>query len=146
MSLSNAMENSLLLFLLNNTDFAGIGDAGGLRGSVVAGSLWWALFTADPGEAGTAVTNETAYTGYARKASARSGAGIVVTAGSASPAADQTFGECTAAAGGAITHFGLVSSASGAGVLMWSGTYTPNVTMAIGVAPVLKATSTVTLD
>lgn len=146
MSKSNTFENALLLLIFNNTDIAGIGDAGGLRGSVTAGSLYLTMCTADPGEVGTAITNETAYTGYARKAVARSGAGWVVTGNSVSPAADQVFGECTASPGAPLTHFGVVASSSGAGLLLYKGPITPNITMAVGVAPVFKATSTITED
>ena len=146
MSKSNTFENDLVLLLFNNTDIANVGDAGGVRGSVTAGSLWLSLHTADPGETGTAVTSETAYTGYARQAVARSGAGFVVTNNSVSPAANVDFPECTAAAGGPITYFGVVNTSSGAGKLLYSGTVTPNVTMAVGVIPRLKTTSTITED
>jgi hypothetical protein len=146
MSKSNACENSLLLLIFNNTNFALIGDATGLRGSTAAGSLYVSLHTADPGEAGDQMTSETAYTGYARVAAARSGAGWVVTGNSASPAANIDFGECTASPGGVITHFGVGTSSSGAGVLLYSGTYSPNATMAVGVIPRLKTTSTITED
>lgn len=146
MSKSNTFENSLLLLIFNNTNIANIGDAGGLRGSVAAGNLYWALHTADPGEAGTAITSETAYTGYARVAGARSGAGFTVTANSVSPAANVDFGECTASPGAAITHFSIVDTASGAGTILYSGTMTPNVTMAVGVIPRIKTTSTITED
>lgn len=144
MSKSNAAETAILSLIFTNTDWANIGDAGGIRGSVVAGSLWWSLHTADPGETGTAVTSETAYTGYARVAAARSGAGFTVTADSVSPPANVDFGECTASPGGPITHFGIVSTASGAGILLYSGTMTPNVTMAAGVIPRIKSSSTIT--
>ena len=148
MSKSDTFENDVMLLIFNNTAIANIGDAGGVRASVAAGSLYWALHTADPGEAGTAVTSETAYTGYARIAKARaSGAGgFTVTGNSVSPAENIDFGECTAAAGGAITHASIVNTASGAGKLMWSGTVTPNITMAVGVIPRLKTTSTITED
>lgn len=146
MSKSNTFENDILLLLFNNTPIANIGDAAGILGSAVAGSLYLSLHTADPGEPGTAITSETAYTGYARKAIARSGAGFVVTGNSVSPAADQDFGECTASPGAALTHFGIVNTASGAGKLLYSGTLTPNVTMAVNVIPRVKATSTVTED
>ena len=146
MSKSNTFENDLMLLIFNNTNIADIGDAVGLRGSTTAGSLWFSLHTADPGEAGTAVTNETAYTGYARVAAARSGVGFVVTGNSVSPGANVDFGECTAAPGAAITHFGVVNTASGAGKLLYSGTVTPNITMAVGVIPRLKTTSTITED
>ena len=146
MSKSNTFENDLMLLIFNNTAIANIGDAGGLLGSAGAGSLWWALYTATPDEAGTAVTNETAYTGYARVSAARSGAAFTVTANSVSPVANVDFGECTASPGGPITHFGIVNTSSGAGKLLYYGTVTPNITMAAGVVPRLKTTSTISED
>jgi hypothetical protein len=146
MSKSNTFENDLLLLLFNNTAIADIGDAAGLRASGAAGSLYWSLHTADPGEAGSAVTSEAAYTGYARVAAARSSAAFTVTANSVSPVANVDFGECTASAGGPITHFGIVNTASGAGKLLYSGTMTPNITMAVGVIPRIKTSSTITED
>ena len=146
MSKSNTFETDLLGLIFNNTAIADIGDVAGLRASTVAGSLYWSLHTADPGEPGTAVTSETAYTGYARVAAARSGAGFVVTGNSVSPAANVDFAECTAAPGTAITHFGIVNTASGAGKLLYKGTMTPNPTMAVGVIPRIKSTSTITED
>jgi hypothetical protein len=78
MSKGNTFENDLLLLIFNNTDIADIGDAGGLQNSATAGSLYIALHTADPGEAGNATTSESAYGSYARQAVARSGAGWTV--------------------------------------------------------------------
>lgn len=146
MSKSNTFESDLLLLIFNNTNIADIGDATGLRGSSTAGSLYWSLHTADPGEAGTAVTSETAYTGYARVSAARSSGGFTVSGNSVSPPSNVDFGECTASPGGAITHFGVVNTSSGAGKLLYSGTMTPNITMAVGVIPRIKSTSTVTED
>lgn len=146
MSKSNTFENDLMLLLFNNIAITDIGDAAGLRATTTAGSLYWSLHTADPGEAGTAVTNETAYTGYARVAGARSGAGFTITGNSVSPPANVDFGECTASPGAALTHFGIVNTASGAGKLLYSGTLTPTITMAIGVIPRIKPTSTITED
>jgi len=146
MSKSNTFENSLLLLIFNNTDIAEIGDATGIQGSSTAGSLYYSLHTADPGEDGSAVTSETDYTDYERVAGARSGAAFTVTDNSVSPAANVDFAECGATAGAAITHFGIVNTASGAGVLLYSGTVTPNITMATGVIPRLKTTSTITED
>lgn len=146
MSKSNVFEADLLSLIFLNTNIADIGDATGLRGSSAAGSLYWSLHTADPGEAGTAITNETAYTGYARVAAARSGAGFTVTGNSVSPPANVDFGECSASPGGALTHFGIVNTASGAGKLLYKGTLTPNITMAVSVVPRLKSSSTITED
>jgi len=144
-SKSNTFENDLLALIFTNVAITDIGDAGGLRATATAGSLYWSLHTADPGETGTAVTSETAYTGYARVAAAR-GAGFTVTANSVSPPAAVDFGECMASPGGAITHFGIVNTSSGAGKLLYSGTMTPNITMAVGVVPRIKTTSTITED
>ena len=120
MSKSNALENAYLLNLFNNTPFAGIGDAAGLLGSAVAGSLYVSLHTADPGEAGIQTTSEAAYTGYARAAVARSGAGWVVTANSVSPAAVIAFAVGTAG-GETCPYFGVGADLSGAGILLYSG-------------------------
>ena len=146
MSKSNVFENDLLLLLFNNTAIADIGDVAGLRASTTAGSLYWALYTADPGEAGTAVTSEAAYTGYARVAGARSSSAFTVTANSVSPVANVDFGECTASAGGPITHFGIVNTSSGAGKLLYSGAFGTAITMAVGTIPRIKTTSTITED
>lgn len=146
MSKSDTFENDWQKLVFQNTAIANIGDAGGLLGSSTAGSLYWALYTADPGDTGTAVTNETAYTGYSRVAAARSAGGFTVTGNSVSPPSNVDFGECTASPGAALTHFGVVNTSSGAGKLLYSGTLTPNVTLAVGVIPRIKSTSTITED
>ena len=146
MSKGNTFENELLLHIFNNSDIALIGDATGLRGSTTAGSLYYSLHTADPGEAGTQTTSETAYTGYARVAGARSGAGFTVTGNSVSPAANVDFGECTASPGAALTHFAIGTASTSTGKVLYKGTLTPNVTMAVGVIPRIKSTSTITED
>jgi len=148
MSKSDTFENDWMLLLFNNTNIANIGDATGIRGSTTAGTFWLSLHTADPGDTGTAVTSETAYTGYARQSVNRaSGAGgFTVTGNSVSPTSNVDFPECTASPGGAITHFGIVNTASGAGKLLYKGAISPNITMAVGVAPRVKNTSTITED
>jgi hypothetical protein len=145
MSKTNTFENSLLLLVFNNTGIANIGDATGLRGSTAAGSLYISLHTADPGEAGAQNTSECAYTGYARVAVARSGAGFTVTANSVSPAANIDF---PAATGGSetATHWGVGVAASGATTLLYKGTITPNIAISNGVTPRLTTATTVTED
>src|SRR5688500_20383771 len=127
MSKSDTFEQDLLKLIFQNIAIADIGDVGGLRATVTAGSLWLSLHTADPGEAGTGVTSETAYTGYARKAVARAAGagGFTLTGSSISPTENQDFGECTASPGGAITHFGVVNTASGAAKVLYKGALTP---------------------
>ena len=134
MSKSNAMENGMLLLFFNNTDFAGIGDAGGLQNSAVAGSLYVSLHTADPGEAGSQTTNEANYTGYARVAVARSGAGWTVAANAVSNTAAVTFGLCTVGSN-TVTHFGVGTDLAGAGTLLYSGTLTAQLIVNPGITP-----------
>jgi len=145
MSKADTWEAGLLDLLFKNTDFTGVGDAGGLRGSATAGSLYLSLHTSDPGEAGDQTSNETAYTGYARQAVTR-GAGFTRTGNSISPAANVDFPICTASPGGAITHFGIGTASSAAGKLLYSGTVTPNITVAVNGIPRLTTASTVTED
>lgn len=145
MSKSNTWENGLLLLLFNNTDFANVGDATGLRGSSTAGSFHFGLSTGDPGEAGAQNTSETTYTSYARVAVARSGAGFTVTANSVSPAAAVTFPAGTGGSG-TVTHYTLGTDSSGAGTLLYKGTVTPNIVTGNGVTPQLTTTTAITED
>lgn len=137
-------EAAMLDLLFINTNAANIGDATGLRGSTTAGSLYFSLHTADPGVGGDQTTSETAYTGYARMAVARSGAGFTRTGNSISPAANVDFAICTASPGAAITHFGIGTASSGAGVLLYRGPVSPNITMAVNVIPRLTPATAVT--
>lgn len=113
MSASNALETAILSLLFENANIANIGDATGLRGSTVAGTISVALHTADPGEGGTQATSEATYTGYARVTVARSAAGWTVTGNTVVNDATVAFAPCTAGAN-SITHFsiGLDSAAS----------------------------------
>lgn len=141
MSKQNDFENDLLKLIFNATAIADLADN---DATAPATNLSVALHTADPGEAGTQLTSETAYTGYARINVARTTGGWTVTTNSVSPVANIDFGECTAAAGAAITHFSVGTGV--ANKLLYSGTVTPNITMAVGVIPRLKTTSTITED
>jgi hypothetical protein len=145
MSKTNAAENALLLLIFNNTNFANVGDATGLRGSTTAGSLHVSLHTSDPGEAGDQTTNETSYTSYARVAVARSGAGWTVTGNSVSPAATISFPACTGGTA-TITHVGIGTASSGAGVLLYKGAVSPNISVSSGVTPQLTTASAITED
>lgn len=135
MSATNAFESAILTLIFANTSAANIGDATGLRGSTTAGSFYISLHTADPGETGTQTTSETAYTGYARIAVVRSGAGWTIGGTTnASNAALIAFANCTASPGAAITFFGIGSDVSGVGNLFLRGAIT-SYQPAIGNAP-----------
>lgn len=147
MSKSDTWENDLLKLVFNNVGTSLIGDATGLLPSGTTGSLYLSLHTADPGESGTQATNETAYTGYARYAIARTAAGFTVTANAVNLVANADFGVCTASPGGNLPFFGVGTAASGAGKLLYSGTLTPNIIMNIGVQPrITTAANLITED
>src|SRR5688500_12564023 len=145
MSKTNAWETALLQLVFENTNAANIGDATGLRGSTTVGSLYFALHTADPGEAGSQTTSEAAYTSYARVAVARSGAGFTVTANSVSPAANVDF---PAATGGSETetHFSVGTASSGAGKILYKGAISPTIVVSSGVTPRLTTATAITED
>lgn len=145
MSKSNAWETDLLNLVFKNIDAANIGDATGLRGSSTAGNFYLSLHTADPGEAGDQTTNEAAYTSYARVAVVRSAAGFTVSGGSVTLAANVDFPTGTGGSGTA-THFGIGTSSSGAGKLLYSGTITPNLPLGNGITPRLGIGTAVTED
>lgn len=145
MSKTNVFENALLLLVFNNTPITLVGDAAGLLGSAAAGSLYVSGHTADPGEAGDQTTNEIAYTSYGRVAVARSGAGWTVTANSVSPAAAITFPAGTGGSG-TMSHFGVGTSSTGAGKLLYKGTVTPNIVCGNGVTPQLTTATAITED
>ena len=63
MSKANTFETDFLELYFNNTTHAAVGDATGIVGSTVAGSLFVSLHTSDPGEAGNQSTNEASYAG-----------------------------------------------------------------------------------
>lgn len=137
MSATNAFETSLLGHIFQNAAIANIGDATGLPASATAGSLFVSLHTADPGEAGAQNTNEVSYTGYARQAVDRSGSGWTVSGNNVSNAALIAFGPCTAGSA-TITHFGIGTSSSGEGNLLFKGALTTPISVTTG----LNATQT----
>lgn len=127
MSLSNTTESNLLLLLFNNTGWANVGDATGLRGSTTAGSFFVTGHTADPGETGTQSTSETSYTGYSRQAVARSSGGWTVSGTAPTQAANAAqiqLGSMTAGGPVTITFLGIGAQTSGANELLFSGAVT----------------------
>lgn len=145
MSKSDVWENALLLLLFQNTTFANVGDVTGIRGSTAAGSLFWGLNTADPGEAGTQTTSESAYTSYARVAAARSSGGFTVTTSTVNPAATVSFPACTGLTS-TVTFASIGAATSGTGILLYSGAVSPTIAVSTGVTPQLTTASAITED
>jgi hypothetical protein len=141
MGKSTTFCNDFLKLLFNATAIANIAD--NATGSPLT-NLAVALHTADPGVGGTQSTNETAYTSYARVNVARSTGGWTAsTAATTSPVADITFPTCTGLTA-TITHFSIGATGGGATKIFYSGTVTPNISIANGVTPKLTTASTVT--
>jgi hypothetical protein len=139
MSKSNSFENSLLQLLFNNVDIANIGDAAGIQNSAVAGSLYVALHTADPGEAGDQTTSECAYGSYDRVAVARTVGGWTVVTDTASNTALAQFPECTSGSE-TITYVSIGTSAyPTAGVILYSGALTSSRSVSTGIQPQFAA-------
>ncbi|MCA6385282.1 MAG: hypothetical protein IM620_17545 [Cytophagales bacterium] len=134
MSFTDASEQALLDLIFLNTNWANIGDATGLRGSSAAGNFWISLHTADPGEGGTATTNETSYGSYARQSVSRSGTGWTRSGSTISNVAAVTFPSATSGTA-TITHFGIVTSSSGAGSLLIRGALSSSIAVSTGVQP-----------
>ena len=143
MSKSNAYETSVLALLLNATTIANVANN---AASAPLTNLYLSLHTADPGEAGTQATNEATYTSYARVAVPRDAVSadrFIVSGDTATLGAIKAFPQ---ASGGSelLTHFGVGSSVSGAGVLYYSGTITPNISVTSGVTPRLTTGTQIT--
>ena len=122
MSASNTTENDILKLICQGADPAWRAAATG----------YWALFTADPGEAGS-LAAECTYTGYARvaqtKATAWTDGGSTF-----SNAALVQWPQCTGGTNDA-THFAWVSSASGATAYMLSGALASTLSISNGIQP-----------
>ncbi len=144
MSKSNTFENDLLQLLFNNVDIADIGDASGIQNSAAAGNLYVALHTADPGEAGNATTNETAYTNYARVAVARTVGGWTVVGASVNNTAQVTFPQC-GVTGATITHASITTAASGASKILYSGALSSSLAVANQITPFFAAGTGITV-
>lgn len=142
MSIADATENGVMLLIFNATTWANyaINATSSPETNIIV-----ALHTADPGEAGTQSTSESAYTSYARVNVVRTSSGWTVTGGSVSPAANIDFPAGTGGSG-TITYFSTGKSGGGATPILWSGTVVPNVVSGSGVTPRLTTASTLTLD
>ena len=142
MSKSNFLENAILALLFNGTGIANLAADAEVAPLT---TLYVSLHTAAPGEAGTQATNEIAYTNYARVAVARTAAGWQVTGNAVSPAQNIDFPTGSGGTGTA-SHFGIGLSQNGAGILLYSGTITPNIVCGNGITPRLSTTGTITED
>lgn len=135
MSFSNTAETAVLQQVFNGTALPWNANT----------DLWLALHTADPGEAGTAVTSEATYTSYARIALARA-TDFTVTGATVENANQEAFPQSTGGSN-VITHASVVTTSSGAGTIIARAALTSSITVTTGVQPLFAAGAlTFTLD
>ncbi len=127
MSFSNTAETAILNYIFVGTNVSWDGNT----------DLWLALHTADPGEAGSAVTSEATYTSYARVAVTRS-TDLTVSGNSVSNANLEQFPQCT---GGSetITWASIVTSSSGAGTIIVRAQLDTSIPVSTGIRPQFDA-------
>lgn len=127
MSFSNDSETAILEHVFVGTALPWNGNT----------NLWLALHTGDPGESGTATTNEATYTSYARVVLTRA-TDITVTGNQISNTNLEQFPVCT---GGSslCTHISIVTTASGAGTIIASGALNASVSVVNGIQPQFSA-------
>ena len=142
MSIGNTTETDILALLFNATAIANVADN---AASSPLTQVACALHTADPGESGNLSTSEAAYTSYARQNTNRNSGGFTVSGGSCSPVTDITFPACTGSSA-TITHLSFGKTGGGSATLWYSGTATPPVAVSSPIQPIVKSTTTITLD
>lgn len=141
MGKSTTTCNNLLKLVFNATNWANIADNTATSPNT---NLFIALHTADPTAGGNQTSNECTYTSYARVAVARTTGGwTAASAASTSPVSNITFPNGTGGSGTA-SFWSIGMLVSGAGIILYSGTITPNIVTGSGVQPILNTSSTVT--
>jgi hypothetical protein len=133
-------SNDLLKLIFNATAIANIADN---AASAPLTNLYSAGHTASPGAGGDQTTNESAYTSYARVASARTTGGFTVTSNSVSPVATIAFPAGTGGTG-TMTHGSIGTAVSGTGKILYFGTVTPNIVCGDGITPQWTTASAIT--
>lgn len=141
---TDVFETDVLGLMFQNVTIPTIGDATGVLGSSVAGSLYLSLHTASPVTAGVGSqnTNEVSYGGYARLAVARTSGEFSVSGGILSLVSLKTWPACTSGTA-TVTHIGIGTDLSGAGILLYStANGNGNLDIRTGVIPTLAAGGT----
>lgn len=127
MSFSNTAETAVLNYVFVGTNVSWDGNT----------DLYLALHTADPGETGTAVTSEAAYTSYARVALTRA-TDFNVSGNTVSNANLEQFPQCT---GGSetITYASIVTTSAGAGTIIARAALNTSIPVSSGIQPQFAA-------
>ena len=141
MTLGDTFEADILKLIFQAIAIANIADN---AASSPAGAITVALHTADPGEAGSQGTSETAYTGYTRVSVSRTTSGWAISGSTISPSVNIDFTECAGSPGNTLTHWSVGTGTSNK--MIGSGTLNPVIVVATGVIPRIKTSSTIVFD
>ena len=136
MSKTNAFETDYNELIFQNTNVANIGDAGGLRGDIIAGNLYVALYVISPSEGSSGV--ECTYGSYARVSVARSGAGWTISGNNATNTSPISFPQCTSGSESAVA-VAILSEVSSSTVIMYYGALDASLSISAGVTPAFIA-------
>lgn len=139
MAKGNAWSADVLKLLFQAQNVANIADNTATSPLTV---LYVSLHTANPGAGGAQNTSEAAYGSYARVSVARTTGGWTLTGQTITPVANISFPQASSGSE-TETFFGIGTAVSGAGILLYSGTITPNIVVTTGVTPILASSSTV---
>lgn len=123
MSASNTTENDLAAYIFDSTAPSWASNT----------DFYVRLHSSDPGEAGSAVTNEISYTGYDGVTVSRS-TGFSVSGNTASNAALIQFPLCSGSSATA-THFSVCTTQNGAGQIIVSGALSASLAISSGIQP-----------
>ena len=137
---SNTFRNDLLKLIFNGTAISGLAD----NAAAPLTTLYLALHTSDPGDAGNQSTSEVTYTGYTRVAVVRTSGGWTVSGGSVSPTNPIEFGEMSGGTAGTATYATIGTDSTGSGKVLYRGALTPTIPFNVGVTPRLRTTTTIT--
>jgi hypothetical protein len=127
MSFSNSAETSVLQQVFQGTSLPWAANS----------DLYVALYTADPGEAGAATTNEATYGGYARIALTRA-SDFTVSGNTVSNTSLEQFAACSSGSN-TITHAAVVTTSAGAGTIIVRAALSSSITVSTGVQPQFAA-------
>ena len=131
MSFSNSAETSVLEQVFKGTALPWDANT----------DLYLALYTSDPLEAGSAISNEATFGSYARVAVTRA-TDFTVSGNQVSNANLEQFIACSSGSN-IITHAAIVTSASGAGTIIVRAALNSSITVSTGVQPQFSANALV---
>lgn len=127
--------NRLLQLIFNAVAWPNIADN---ASTAALANLFVSLHTADPGIGNAQTTNEVAYTNYVRIPIVRTAGGWTVATNTAVNTALAQFAQC-GATGAAASHVAIGTSLSGAGNVLYAGSLSATLAIALNIQPQFSA-------